>query len=131
MKSINILPTILASVVLFLSGCGDAGPVMFPVQGNVTWNKMPLENGNITFEPTDTAKAPSGGKIVNGRYQLRASAGKCKIRILATRPGKTVDAQMGVAPQEQYIPAKYNSETTLEFEVQAAGPNVKDFDLEM
>lgn len=104
---------------------------MYPVSGKVTWNKAPLENGSISFEPLDTSKTPSGEKIINGTYSLRASAGKCRVRIFATRPGDKIDPVMGAAPMEQYIPAKYNSESTLEFEVKTEGANEKNFDLEM
>jgi hypothetical protein len=36
---------------------------------------------------------------------------------------------MGLQPREQYVPARYNTDTTLEREVSADGENVFDFEL--
>ena len=115
--------------LLLCLGCGKAGPVMYPVSGNVTWNKTPLAAGYINFEPLNASQTASGGPIVNGSYSAKASAGKNRVTILATRATTTVDSQMGAAPREQYLPARYNTESKLEAEISASSKNQFDFEL--
>lgn len=117
------------AILLLCMGCQEAGPTTYPVSGKVSWNNAPLPEGVISFEPINGSTAPGGGKIVGGAYSIRAGAGKCRVRILATRPKPEVDKTMGMAPVEQYLPAKYNSESTLEFEVRPTNDNRQDFEL--
>ena len=73
--------------------------------------------------------APAAGKIKDGRSRLRARPGKNKVQIRAARaaPGKP-DRLMG-ATRRGYIPAKYNSSTTLEEEVWPSQANELTFEL--
>ena len=120
---------LLICVMGLSPGCGETGPKLVSVTGQVTWNQTPLAEGAISFEPLDASQVPAGGKIINGSYAVRASVGKHRVRILATRPGSTVNSQMGAAPREQYIPAMYNSQSAIEVEVTPAGPNKFDYPL--
>ena len=110
-------------------GCGDANPALRPVAGKVTWNKQPLAEGYINFEPFDAARTASGGPIKQGMYAVQASPGRNRVQISAMRSSGKVDPQMGAAPQEQYLPACYNTETKLEADISASGKNEFQFDL--
>ena len=123
----------LVVVTCFLTcvlGCGGDGK--YPVSGTVTWEGTPIpaeHNGHITFMPLDTSVTPDACAIgADGKYSLRSSPGKKKVEILISRPsGKKVEA-MGMAPEEMYIPRKYNEESELEIDVKAES-NSFDFDL--
>lgn len=114
---------------LLLAGCGPSGPETFPVSGTVTWNGQPLPEGTILFAPADEKGVPDVGQIVQGQYRLRAKPGKKKVQIFAERETGKIDPVMGAVPRESYIPARYNSQTTLTAEVTAGGKNEFTFDL--
>jgi hypothetical protein len=115
-------------------GCGGAG--LATVEGTVTFDGQPVENGSIVFEPADGVGPATGGMIERGKYLLdgenRVPPGKKIIRITAARnTGKKVEPMPG-APKvdevEQFIPPAYNSASKLTCEV-AAGRGRHDFAL--
>jgi len=119
----------LALTLLLAAGCGTSGPARYPVSGTVTFNGQAVPQGQIVFMPSDGSAPPDAGSIVGGKYSLRVSAGKKRVEITADRETGKVDPVMGAAPRESYIPARYNSESTLNVEVTPAGPNQFPFDL--
>jgi hypothetical protein len=114
---------------LSLLGCGDGGPPRYVVSGTVTWRGEPLPAGQIVFEPLDPQVPGASGTITAGTFRCLASAGAQRVKIFAQRAAATVDSTMGAAPQEQYLPARYNHESQLQAEILAAGPNELKFDL--
>jgi hypothetical protein len=96
----------LAAVVLaVLAGCGSG---RLPVHGDVTFDGKPVDLGTISFEPADGQGRATGGKIMDGKYELvgntASQPGKKIVRIFASRktgrkvpagpwasPGQTVD----------------------------------------
>ncbi len=123
-------------------GCGGSGPPRGEVQGTVTFNGTPLESGSIAFTPIEGTKGPStGGRISDGAYHIPENEGPVVgqhcVEIRATRPtGEQVKAGEGaddpeamVDQVEMFIPAEYNSQSTLTAEIQA-GTNELDFDLQ-
>ena len=117
-------------VVLLLAlvpGCGGAdAPV--PVRGSVTWNGDPLPKGKILFLPEDPAVAPDAGDVVNGTFALKVRPGKKRVQLFANRPGPYDPAEKA-ATQEQYLPARYNTETRLAADVRPGGDNTFDYPL--
>lgn len=115
-------------------GCngGSDAPPTFPVSGTVTFDGAPVESGDIHFESDVKGEAPDSGSIVNGKYSLKAKEGKKKVKITASRavPGKTTKGAMGedIVVKEDYIPAKYNTNSELAETVEAV-PNSFDFEL--
>ncbi len=103
----------LALGMLILGGC-NSGPPEF--KGTVTWNGAPIEDGYIEFAPTDGNGQLTGTDIIDGKYLLRMVPGSKKVSIRAKR-------QVGMKPanermpaeaiMHQYIPAEFNSATTL------------------
>jgi len=120
----------------FLSGCGSSG--RDGIAGTVTLDGKPLEKGYVTFRPQSGTASPSAGaNVTDGRFSVAAEGGllpgKFRVEITASRltNKRAVDPFSGkmVTLEEQYIPAKYNSESKLEAEVRSSGPNRADFAL--
>jgi hypothetical protein len=117
---------------LFIAGCGSGEPATYEVRGTVEWKGEPVTDGYVNFFPDggQPVKADAG-KIANGAFVFRSTAGPKTVEIWANRekPGQTSKV-MGMREKEQYIPAKYNSQSTLKAEVTPAGPNQFTFKLD-
>ena len=117
-----------------LSGCGGGadGPELQQVHGQVQFDGQPVENGRILFRMEAGDQKSYSAEIVNGSYELDAEAGSAIVEITATRDTGKTDDQGGAAEPvpivEMYIPAEYNSASTLKKDV-AAGENEISFDL--
>ncbi len=108
------------------TGCGPSGA---PVSGTVTWNGKPVEKGHIVLEPVEENVKPDAGQIQNGEFVFRAQTGVKRVKIHADRRITEPDPVMGIAERGPYIPAKFNSETTLQAEITADGENHFEFHL--
>lgn len=130
---------ILSALVLpgLAAGCsgGNEGPSLAAVAGTVQYDGAPIEEGRITFRADAGAGRAYSTDIKNGAFSLEVEPGKAKVEVIASRviPGKFGEA---ASPDkeppplsEMYIPAKYNTETTLEAEV-TTGENNIPFNLE-
>ena len=118
---------LLLCLLIVIVGCGLGSDGKHTVRGNVTWNGQPLETGTITFFPESTA-APEAGKIVDGDFSFRCFPGTCRVVIRAERFSGMIES-MNQPRIEQYIPSKYNVDSTLTAEVSDDGPNSFTFDL--
>ncbi|OWK36124.1 hypothetical protein [Fimbriiglobus ruber] len=127
----------LVVLLIALMGCEAS---MLPVEGYVTLDGQPLEQGVIEFEPADGNGPTSGGPIVNGRYELagtaRMPAGSKTVRIRAFRKtGKKIPPFPGsserVDEMEQCVPKEYNDRSTQKVTVEAGKKNVIDFDIKL
>lgn len=137
-------------VVLIASsmlGCGGGNSLeRASVKGSVTFDGKPVEKGLIAFLPSGETKGPSSGaEIINGEYEIPKDTGPTpgtySVEVTANRVvGKTevqgvAGSQGGLSGAqtadvlEMYIPAKYNTKTTLEAVVES-GENEQDFDLD-
>ncbi len=115
---------------LMIAGCGDAGPKTYPISGKVTLDGQPLKEGDIIFSLVDGSAGPGSGKVVDGAYSFQAPPGAGTVAIRASRAnahGKK--GAFGEPLMEDYIPDKYNTQTTLKADVGAGDKNVFDFDL--
>ena len=131
---------VLAALLLCSFGCGRSnGLDRAAVAGKVTLDDTPLAAGSITFCPTGDTKGPAaGGTIEDGQYSIAVAkgpvVGRNRVEIHATRKtGRKVQAPMsdrGVLTDEivEAVPARYNSQSTLEMNVKA-GDNALDFTL--
>jgi hypothetical protein len=119
---------LLFAAVLLAAGC-SRGPRTYPVSGTVTLDGKPLDDGNIYFLPLDPNVSADAGKIEGGAFRFEAREGKVRVEIRASRevPGKR--SPMGNIRKEEYIPARYNRESTLQAEVRPSGENVYTFEL--
>ncbi len=117
-----------------LIGCG--GSHLSSVEGTVTFDNQPVEQGSIIFEPADGVGPSAGGDIVNGGYRLAGEQGVAPgqkiVRIIGMRKtGEQVETDPGgplVDDVEMFIPAEYNQSSTLRVEV-PPGQVTHDFEL--
>lgn len=105
-----------------LSGCGqDASPETITVSGTVVLDDTPVARGQIIFSDPSRQARSSGGDIVDGKFTFDASPGNKRVEIIAMRevPGKMDKSNPGEERplMEQYIPAKYNADSTLTADV--------------
>lgn len=113
-------------------GCG---PTTGTVSGTVTVNGQPATGGIISFVPTDGKGAPVTVEIQSGgRYSTEAIAGAKQVQIsipvvIGKRPEYNGPGAPMIEITEESVPAKYNSETELTFELKA-GVNQKDWAVE-
>ena len=115
--------------LLVLAGCGDSGPAEYDVTGSVTLDGQPIEKGEILFLPANLQGTSQAGQIVNGKYECRVSEGSKRVEITATRESPTPAAD-GLPNYVSYIPAAYNSQSTLTAEVKPDGDNTFTFTLQ-
>jgi hypothetical protein len=119
---------IFLAIILLAAGC-SGGPRKYPVSGTVTLDGKSLEEGDVYFMPLDPNIAAEAGHIQAGQFRFEAREGTMRVEIRASRemPGKR--SPMGNIRKEEYIPSRYNRESTLEAEVRSSGENVYTFDL--
>ncbi len=121
-------------VMATLLGCSakSSGPQMYPVEGQVTFDGAPVTRGTILFRRLGGDERGYSGEITDGSYRVMAEAGPMRVVITASRqvPGKFSEVNPGEKDPvyEMYIPAAYNTKSTLEVEL-SAGANAQSFDL--
>ena len=113
-----------------LVGCNRAA-ARYPVSGAVSWNADPIQEGDIIFEPEDSNQLPEAGKVINGRYEMKVTAGRKKVRLFASKEKPTPNKAMGPGERESIIPPDYNARSSIIAEVTPTGPNQFDFHLPM
>ncbi len=122
-----LLSGCLGCALLVSGGCRKKET--FAVRGKVTFDGEAVSNGEIQFLPADQPGAPAAGRIENGEYHLQARPGAKRVSIRAARKiEQTLPGTLG-PPFQDYIPAQFNSESTLTAEVQPNDDNHADFEL--
>jgi hypothetical protein len=126
----------IAAALLMTVGC--TGQSRRPVNGTVTFKGTPVKNGVIRFLSKNPPGPAGGAVIVDGRYDIPAAqginAGTYSVFISypgppAKRTREEVEAGASTRAQE-LLPAKYNTETTLQAEIKSSGNEPVDFRLE-
>lgn len=118
----------VSCLLLAALGCGDAGKLdKVVVEGSVSYDGAPVQNGEIRFHPIEGTLGPvSGGPIVDGRYRAVAKGGvpvgKHAVRIIGYETTGSPDDDMISAAQSgggrvNYIPRKYNEASELTIDV--------------
>jgi len=125
-------------------GCGSRDPLADKrgsVAGTVTFDGQPVEDGRITFTPVGNEGQLAGAEIKGGKYTIPLAqgpvAGQHKVSITASRKtGEQREAPMPAPPgtkievKEEYIPPKYNNQTTLSADIKAGENKDVDFKLD-
>jgi hypothetical protein len=132
------LPVAVLSLAL-LAGCGDSDNPRAAVQGSISYDGQPVDEGGIVFIPV--GGGPGGqavratGDIKDGKYELNRRQGpmpgKHRVEIYwRKKTGKKVPGEGGHPKDEvvQAIPSKYNTSSTLTRDVES-GRNTFDFEL--
>lgn len=110
-----------------VAGC--TGVQQYDVSGTVTFKNEPIREGTIVFESTNPNVVGGSGPIKDGKFNFKCPAGDMRVMIYATRESGKFDPAMGAAPREQYLPAKFNTESKLTAQVKSSGANEFDFPL--
>jgi len=120
----------LGWTLLALSGCGGSSDVKrTPVSGTVQLDGAPLPEGMIQFIPDLGVKGPPVQlEIHEGKFSASTAngpaAGRNAVQITALKKtGKKTKTIMGEEADEiiQYVPARYNEQSTLTADVQSGG----------
>lgn len=124
----------LGSFVLMATvGCGsDDGLGRRAVNGTVTLDGAALADGSITFEPVEKSTTSSGAIISSGKYSITREQGlppgKYRVVINAIKPGTGMTLPEGKfpgeevgTPQQELIPASWNTKSQQFIEVSASG----------
>lgn len=130
----------LLGLALLAAGCGRTS--VAPVSGRVTLDGKPLAGATIIFQPESEEMNPGPGSHgttdAAGQYTLHLTTGDVKgavvgrhrVSITAYEGGDEVPSS---APSSVFrkplVPAEYNADTKLRFEVPAAGTTAADFEL--
>ena len=130
---------IAAALVFSLGGCG-MGSGGTEMTGTVTFDGKPIEMGQIVFEPQGPGRM-AVAPVRDGRYQINATqaptTGVYLVRITAERltdkqgvtESRSLEDQIQTEEYEQYLPAKYNSQSELNIELTDSSGNTHDFAL--
>jgi hypothetical protein len=123
---------LLATLPLVAAGCGGRQTI----EGTVTLDDQPLEQGYINFRPMPKAKGPPvGSPIEKGKYVIRtkdAMEGDYRVEItsLGKTGRKTRDgAGKSIDIEGQVLPARYNSQSTLQIQIKPGQHNEFPFAL--
>ena len=115
--------------LLLVAGCGGGGdrPALGRVHGRVTMDGKPLAQAAVGFQPKAKGRESTGRTDSNGEFDLTylgdvkgAGVGENSVRVTTQRTND---------PRTESVPAKYNKQTTLRFDVKGGEDNVANFDL--
>lgn len=126
----------VAVVLLLSAGCGPSGPEIAYVTGKVTMDGKPLANASVVFipengRPAGAATDADGNYVLNFAQGRRgAIPGKNTIRIMTQRDPTPGENGTAIPGSKETVPAKYNTNSTLEFVVEPKKKNVANFDLQ-
>ena len=111
-------------------GCGGSpkAPPHVTVKGNVKLDGKPMESGDVTFAVA--GEVPDTIPVKSGAYEGKAKIGTARVEIRTYRPGKKNEMYPNEEPSpENYLPARYNSDSKLTAEVKQDGPNEFNFEV--
>lgn len=126
-----VVQTIMLLSAILISGC--AKPNIGVVTGTVIVDGSPAKNGSIAFFPVNRKSSTAGSEILAGRYMAQVPLGAVKVEIRVPKViGQKKLYETPDSPIKQILaeslPAKYNDQTELTFDVQP-GQNLRDFQL--
>jgi hypothetical protein len=127
---------LMLSVGLFvLAGCSARGPEIAYVSGRVTMDGVPLPNATVVFVP-ENGRPAGANTDQNGNYVLNFAQGRKgaipgthTIRIMTMRDADQDENGKPIPGSPETVPPKYNTESTLTFEVEPGKKNVANFEL--
>jgi hypothetical protein len=132
------LPTaphlLIATLLLFVAGCGGGDQGRYTVTGKVTFQGQPVEQGEITFEDPAAGQVNSSPLGSGGSYSLEVPAGDFKVSVappLIEMKG-TADSPPDMVrnPAVKNIPKKYWVQETSGLSAKV-DKNAKAFDFEL
>lgn len=134
MRYITLLQ-LAALFTLSTLGCsgGDAGPTVYEVNGSVSMDGVPVDEGEIIFRAIDPPGRSYAGKIEKGRFRFDSSAGKKRIEITGYKENPN-QGQVAESGEEEptmimHIPPKYSIQSELIRQVDPEGS--REFELKL
>jgi hypothetical protein len=124
----NLFCAAIVAAALSTASCSSSNPLI-SIAGKVTLDGAPVSEGDILFTPTDSAFGSESAKIKDGAYQANLRPGQTKVQIRASRPVPGKKGPMGEQLIEDYIPPKYNEQSSLAIDV-SKDQRKHDFDLQ-
>jgi hypothetical protein len=130
----HLSPAWLLLFPLLLLGCGKSGPKVVPVSGQVTLDKKPLANADVTFSPTEPGPNNSPGleslarTDAQGRYSLKVIQDKRDGAVVGAHKVRISQMERGTSLVNR-VPKAYNQNTKLTFTVPAEGSTEANFAL--
>jgi hypothetical protein len=118
--------------LVFLAGCSGSDRPL-PVSGEVLLDGKALGTGTIALLGEGGA-TPESFEIKDGKFEGRARPGKKRVEIRAYAEGTpTTMSDMVVegSGKVNFIPERYNKNSTLTAEVTASGLNPSKFELQL
>ncbi|QDU75000.1 hypothetical protein Pan97_20200 [Bremerella volcania] len=130
----RLMAMLLGAVLISAVGCGGGQyDNLGEVSGTITLDGEPLKHAVITFQPL--GGRPAYGKTgEDGKYKMmytgsQAGATVGVNTVTITNGGEKRDEETGkIWFQKEQVPAKYNTKTELEYDVQP-GSQTHDFEL--
>ena len=129
-RSTTAIWTAAATLALVSGGCGGEQG-MQEVSGTVTYNGQPVDRGEIRLISLEAGESTDAGVIIAGRFSFLASGGTRRVEIRGSRPLPAVEQtepEMGLM-YEDYIPAQFNTQSTLSAEIGEDDSHELRFDL--
>jgi len=122
---------LLLCVCLFAGGCAKKTTKMVPVSGTVTLDGQPLDDGDVTLVG-DPGTVPDSLPVKAGSFSGQAKPGKKRVEIRAFKTVKPPPTATGdvTETKENYIPAKYNTDSTTTAEVTDSGLSPNKFEVQ-
>lgn len=125
---------LFAVLVSISLGClnteDQSRPILYDVTGEVFVNEKLLTNGAITLDPADGKGGVYSAQIQAGKFSMKASAGKKRVSVIASRPSDKLGPD-GKPMPKQYLPPRFNAKTKLTAEVNPTNKNFFEFKLEV
>lgn len=127
----------LVTVALTMTGCEGRDPHgRQAIQGTVTFQGQPLDQGSIRFQSPEDSGLSAGALIRNGKYQIPREQGlppgTYKVHISSLEPTPPLTGAPGenpAPPAKERLPENVNVKTQLKAEIKA-DPSPK-FDFEV
>jgi hypothetical protein len=132
---------VLVSMLAAVHGCQEARSDALAVAGKVTVDGKPLEDGQIVFTSLGEGGTRTSARIENGEFSIPpkfgVKNGEQLVQIEAFRKSNRPVVPSGLLTAEkaakgaveQYLPAKYNTQSKLSVEVQPGSENFFEFKL--
>ncbi|UUO05909.1 hypothetical protein M4951_21395 [Blastopirellula sp. J2-11] len=116
------------SILLLAASLGCSGDGKNQVEGVATWNGQPIENGYVELAPVGGVGQFASAEIKNGKFTLRTLPGLRQVKVTAQKKiGETAPTERIPNPEPiffQFIPAKYNTQSEWQIDVQGQTLNL-------
>ena len=102
--------------------------------GEVYIDGAPLKKGLIRFVPTGGASRPADGRVLDGKYEVKAPSGECRVEVTASKViGKRKMYDTPDSPEvddvAELVAPRFNAQTILTVTV-VPGHQEKRFDVQ-